>query len=236
MVNTPIRTPLDAATANTTAEAVIATRRSLHGIAECLLAGPQYRVTGEIALRVTDDGFGTTAGPALRVAGTEIVTGNGRTVPARGSFAEVAAMLGVEFGRPALDYPDGSGAQPGDEIILDPIQLPRLLDWLALSAAALRRLTSGQEPILWPEHFDVAVLIDDHSYGSSPGDDDHPPPYAYVSAPGYAADDFFNVPFGALRAADTLPRTDHLLAFWREGLRRLTDQGTLADIPTQAES
>ena len=30
---------------------LVATRRQLHGIAECLFAGPEYQATGEIALR-----------------------------------------------------------------------------------------------------------------------------------------------------------------------------------------
>ena len=33
--------------------AVGPTRRTLHGVAECLLAGPQHRATGELALRIT---------------------------------------------------------------------------------------------------------------------------------------------------------------------------------------
>ena len=44
---------------------------------------------------------------------------------------------------------------------------------------ALIALDPDQQPILWPEHFDVAILLDDRSYGSSPGDDSSPAPYAY---------------------------------------------------------
>ena len=43
--------------------AVVATRRSLHAVAERLLAGPQYREHGEIRLQVTPGGFGQFAGP-----------------------------------------------------------------------------------------------------------------------------------------------------------------------------
>jgi hypothetical protein len=216
--------------------ALITTRCSLHGIAECLLAGPEHRATGEIALRLTEDGFATTSGPALRLDGDQILTGDGRGVPTRGSFADVAAALGVEFGRPDIDYPDGSGVQAGDEIVLDATQLRLLLDWFARSAAALRVLTPGQEPILWPEHFDVAVLIDNRTYGSSPGDDHHPGPYAYVSAPDHDSDEFFNVSFGALRPADTLPTVNDLVAFWDEGHRRLTGQDSLTAEPSGTES
>ena len=38
------------------------TRRSLHGVAELLLAGPQHRAHGTIRLRVTPGGFGGVAG------------------------------------------------------------------------------------------------------------------------------------------------------------------------------
>ena len=48
--------------------------------------------------------------------------------------------------------------------------------------AALRVMAPRQTPILWPEHFDVAILLDDISYGASPGDTFRAAPYAYVSS------------------------------------------------------
>ena len=42
--------------------AVVATRRSLHAVAERLLAGPQDRQHGEIRLQVTPGGFGGSPG------------------------------------------------------------------------------------------------------------------------------------------------------------------------------
>ena len=79
--------------------AVVATRHSLHAVAERLLAGPQYRENGEIRLQVTPGGFGQFAGP-LRVEGAEIV-GPDTRVPLRGGIGDVAAALGVEAGEPA---------------------------------------------------------------------------------------------------------------------------------------
>ena len=38
--------------------ALVATRRSLHAVAESVLAGPQYRAHGTIRLTVTPGGFG----------------------------------------------------------------------------------------------------------------------------------------------------------------------------------
>ncbi len=201
--------------------ALVRTRQTLHGIAECLLAGPEHRATGEIALRVTADGIATTAGPELRLAGADLVGSDGRRVAAAGTFAEAADALGVTFGKPDIGYPDGSGVSAADEIVLEVEHLGRITDWYALSDAALRQLAPDQEPILWPEHFDVAVLLDDRSYGSSPGDDFHPTPYAYVSARENDGSDFFNVSFGALLDADDVTGIQDLLAFWREGLTRL---------------
>ena len=62
--------------------AVVTTRRSLHAVAERLLAGPQYREHGEIRLQVTPGGFGQFAGP-LRVEGVEVVGERGQGTDAR---------------------------------------------------------------------------------------------------------------------------------------------------------
>jgi hypothetical protein len=92
-----------------------------------------------------------------------------------------------------------------------------IVDWFALSDAALRVLDPGQQPILWPEHFDVAILLDNRSYGSSPGDDSHPLPYSYVSAHDHDGGPFWNAAFGALRDAGEFGSIKELVAFWREG-------------------
>jgi len=60
-------------------------------------------------------------------------------------------------------------------------------------------------------------LLDDRSYGSSPGGDSYPAPYAYLSAHDRDGSRFWNVPFGALRDAGEFGSSDDLVAFWREG-------------------
>jgi hypothetical protein len=202
---------------------LIAARQQLHGIAECLLAGPEYRATGEIALRIVRGGFGTTAGPEIRLDGLELVHGD-RSVPVEGTFGDLADRLGVEFGAPADLYSEGSGAQSDDVVDLDPEATRLILDWFALSDAALRALDPDQQPILWPEHFDVAILLDNRSYGSSPGDDFHSTPYAYISERDHGDNPFWNAPFGALRDVAKFSSTDDLVAFWREG-RALLQRG-----------
>jgi len=206
---------MDHADSGSASPTLVTTRLQLHGIAECLLAGPQYQATGEIALAITPGGFGTTAGSELRLDGLELVAGDTR-VPATGQFGDLADKLGVAFEAPGI-YPNGSGAGRDEIIDLDPAAARLILDWYALSDAALRVLDPDQQPILWPEHFDVAILLDDRSYGSSPGDDFHPSPYAYVSANDHDDGPFWNAPFGGLRDASEFRSIEDLAAFWREG-------------------
>jgi hypothetical protein len=195
---------------------LINTRRQLHGIAECLLAGPEYRATGEIALRIVPGGFATTAGPDIRLEDLELHHGPRRMLAA-GSFRDLAEQLGVEFGPPAELYGGGSGVRPDDVIDLEPAAARLITDWYTFSDAALRELDQDQQPILWPEHFDVAILLDDRSYGSSPGDDFHPTPYAYLSEPDHDDNPFWNAPFGAIRDAAEFSSIEDLVTFWREG-------------------
>jgi hypothetical protein len=74
-------------------------------------------------------------------------------------------------------------------------------------------LDPDQQPILWLEHFDVAILLDNRSYGSSPGDDLRPAPYAYDHDGGR----FWNATFGALRDAGEFGSSDNLVAFLARG-------------------
>ena len=206
-----------------TSATLVATRLQLHGIAECLFAGPEYQATSEIALQVTPGGFGTTAGPELRMEGLELVARDRRALAA-GSLGDLADRLGVEFGAPTIGYRDGSGAQRDDIIDLDLAATQLILDWYALSDAALRMLDPDQQPVLWPEHFDVAILLDDRSYGSSPGDDFYSVPYAYLSARDHDGGPFWNAPFGALRDAGEFASAPDLVTFWRGG-RALLGEG-----------
>ena len=76
--------------------------------------------------------------------------------------------------------------------------------------------------MLWPEHLDVALSLDEVNYGVSPGDSLIPVPYAYVGpwvVP--PLDDFWTAPFGAVRLLDEHVGSDVVLAFFEEGRRRL---------------
>jgi hypothetical protein len=192
-----------------------ATRRRLHGIGECLMAGPQRRAGGRFTLRVTPGGFATTGAPALRLDGTDLVVDESRRVAVAGTFAELAEVVGVDFGAPPDPYPDGSGASPTDDSSLDAASARLIQSWYLLADAALRVMAPRQTPILWPEHFDVAILLDDTSYGASPGDAFQATPYAYVSSSDHDGSDFWNAPFGAVRGHEQVRSVNDLVTFWR---------------------
>jgi hypothetical protein len=195
--------------------AVVATRRSLHAVAERLLAGPQYREHGTIKLVVSPGGFGQFAGP-LRVEGVEVVGEHGR-VALRGTIGDVAAASGVEAGEPAGVYSEHADLGPDDELTVDPAAAALLLDWFARGDRAMRQLAPGQEPILWPEHFDLGVALDEVNYGVSPGDAGHPLPYAYVGPWTPREGEFWNASFGAVRTAEQLPDADAVAGFFAAG-------------------
>ena len=142
-----------------------------------------------------------------------------------GTFAELADALGVDFGPPPDAYPDGSEASPADDVALDAASARHIQDWYLLADAALRVMAPRQTPILWPEHFDVAILLDDTSYGASPGDGFHATPYAYVSSSDHDDSDFWNAPFGAIRGHEQMHGIDDLVTFWRAAQARLKAQG-----------
>jgi hypothetical protein len=191
-----------------------ATRQRLHGIGECLMAGPQRRAGGRFTLRVTPGGFATTGAPALRLDGTELVVDESRRVAVVGTFSQLADAVGVDFGAPPDAYPDGSEASPADDASLEVASARLIQDWYLMADAALRVLAPRQTPILWPEHFDVAILLDDTSYGASPGDGFHATPYAYVSSSNHGSSDFWNAPFGAIRGHEQIHSLHDLVTFW----------------------
>jgi hypothetical protein len=194
---------------------LVATRRALHAVAESVLAGPQYRAEGTIRLRVTPGGFGQVEGP-LRVEAGELV-GAGVRVPLRGTVVDLAAAVGVEPGAPADLYHDHADLGPADELAVDPAAAALLLDWFARGDAGVRRFAPEATPVLWPEHFDLAITVDEVNYGVSPGDADHPAPYAYVAPWTPRTGPFWNAAFGAVRPADRLTDADAVAAFFAEG-------------------
>ena len=200
-----------------------ATRRALHAAAELLLAGPQHAVCGRITLRPVPGGFGTTHTPDLRVEGTAVVAGDRRAELGGRSARSVADELGITTGDLSAVYADGAWIGPDDILAVDAPSADRIAQAFALGDAALRAVAPGHVPVLWPEHFDLAVTLDDErvNLGVSPGDSTLPEPYMYVGPwDPPPTDEFWNQPFGVAHAlADDVAGVVDFLAEARARIR-----------------
>jgi len=201
---------------NVDEEQLVRTRHGLHGVAEYVLAGPQYVMSGDIRLRVVPGGFATRTAPDLRVEGVELVTPRAR-LPLTSTFAELATAAGVVVRHLRDVYPVGPELHQDDAVQVDPDAVSTIVDAFVRGDAAMRELSPGADPVLWPEHFDVGIAADDVNYGVSPGDVHFTHPYAYVGPWQPRVGDFWNTDFGAARPMTQLPDVDALVRFFREG-------------------
>lgn len=206
------------------------TRDGWHRVAEHVLAAGQYADTGEISLRPVPGGFQTTRrladGRQLSVVGTELViTASGSTrSTALTTVQAAAAFAGVTPGMPASVYPPATPLEPDAPLQIDGESARLLAGWYASGDAALRGFAAAVapgpgEPILWPEHFDLGITVDDVDYGASPGDDEIAEPYVYVSASPErrTADPFWNARFGGYRTIRDIESIDDATAFFHTG-------------------
>jgi hypothetical protein len=96
-----------------------------------------------------------------------------------------------------------------------------VLGALALGNEALISFAPAETPVLWPEHFDVAIRVDDVNYGVSPGDGFIAEPYAYGGVGQVPAGDaFWNAPFGAARPLRDLGGLETTVRFFNKGRER----------------
>ena len=200
------------------AETLATTRRSLHGVAELVIAGPQRRTLGTIRLAVVPGGFAGARLP-LQVVGTTLHW-DGGSAPLAGTYRELAALAGVEVGAPVNVYTDVTGIDPDAQIEVDPAAAALLADVWERGDAALKLFAPETAAVLWPEHFDVGLSLDEVNYGLSPGDGYHPTPYAYVGPWKPRPGAFWNAPFGAVRPAEELPDAAAVAEFFAEGRRQ----------------
>jgi hypothetical protein len=195
------------------------TRHSLHGLAELVLAGPRYTAGGSMRLRAGSDGIRTWDDPPVRLSRGELVA-DGRRIALSGlTFGDAAAAVGLTAQPLDHVYHDGPHVTVGELVALDPDELAVVEEALARGDAALRAFSPTTEPILWPEHFDVAITLDVVNYGVSPGDGYHDLPYAYVGPHEVPTGPFWNAPFGASRPLTELPDVAAVAAFFDEGAR-----------------
>lgn len=206
------------------------TRRSLHAVAEGLLAGPQYRATGTIRLAVRPGGFATSRAygdfTLIAIEGTDLLVLRGDRplrLPLTGTCGDLAAGAGLPVDRLDDVYPGSVRPEPSTRIEVDPNAAATLAAAWNLGDRALRafgaRVTGSPDPdpVLWPEHLDVAIAVDGSDYGVSPGDDVIPEPYAYVSSAAPRSGAFWNQPFGAARPLSDLPDQRAVVDFYRTG-------------------
>jgi hypothetical protein len=202
-------------------ETYVATRKALHGVAELLLAGPQHAQTEHIRLRALPGGFATAATPEVAVLGGDVVAGETRLALDGRSVRELAEALSLTPTALSHVYRDVSDLDPNVPLEIDEAAARRIAEVYAIGDAALRAFAPSEEPILWPEHFDIAITVDDVNYGVTPGDAGIETPYMYVGpwqVP--SGDDFWNAPFGAARPLPDDPA--EVVAFFEEARTRLT--------------
>lgn len=201
---------------------LVMTRRSLHGVAELVLAGPQYRATGKLRLGVVPGGFATILTPRLRVDGSRVVSAEGVAVAIGGRTSRaLGAELGVAAGLPEDVYAGDSGVGLDETLVLYPDQVGVIMEALELGHSALVAFAAHESPVLWPEHFDVAIRAHGVNFGVSPGDGFIEEPYAYVGVGSLPArDTFWNAPFGAAVPLRELSDVLAVTEFFAEGLER----------------
>lgn len=202
------------------------TRRSLHALAELVVAGPRFRQTGDLRLRVRPAGFGTWDAPVVAVAGGHLVTDDGR-FPVDGlTYEEVAARAGLRASGLGDVYGDGPHVAATETVRLDVEAVREVEEALVLGDRALAAFRPDAERTLWPEHFDVATTVEDVNFGVSPGDAYSEVPYAYVGPHGPLTGAFWNAPFGAARPLSELRDVAATAAFFAEGARLAASGGT----------
>jgi hypothetical protein len=229
--------------------ALMTTRRELQRVATHILGRRRHAVTGRFGLRATPGGIGTPAfGPAdvlevVRTSAASLVHelgGGVRVMPLAGAtLAELAAEVDVDL---AVAFDVGKDTREvGDvdaPLQIDADRAVELATWYDLGWQALDVVgvdARSPAPIqLWPEHFDASCLVslgpgpgDRCDVGVSPGDDHHQEPYLYVSPwvtsrPGDPA--YWNASFGALVPRSAVPNVADAVAFYNEGLSRLTSR------------
>jgi hypothetical protein len=169
-----------------------ATVASLHRVAELIVA-PARKPQNEIALEATRGGFGTPEFPfegerhQVRVEGAELV----HMVGADERRAPLASLAAA--GEIVADLLPSTDELDDVPLAIDPASAAVLANWYDLGEHVLQELVAPAPsedeptpPILWPEHFDIAIEMGAKgvgrraNYGFSPGDEEHPEPYAYV--------------------------------------------------------
>ena len=226
-------------------EPIRATRAAWHTLAEHVVARARYDANGKIGLRYTRRGFGTPwfrrdgGDVQVRVDGMDVVAHDGgetHTAPIT-TLAVAAGLAGVEPGAPRDVYTPATPLTPDAPLALDPSAVEFLGAWFGFAACVLEQLRAESGPVdepsrvqIWPEHFDMSVDLGDEQAGArgtcgvSPGDDDDPDPYLYVTHwadvapdPYWNAAHFAGATLTAPELAGAPDQREAALTFFRRG-------------------
>lgn len=214
----------------TTAQ-IAATRQSLQMIAEHLMSADLHRHTGRIGLRQTPGGLGTPTfivdgmTRQLRVtnAGLIVRHGDDRTTHAVTSLGRLADDAAITPGAPTEVYSPTTECDLDAPLVFDPAAVDHLARFLQIGAEALARFAtihSDEEPTaaqLWPEHFDLAIAMNEVNYGACLGDAALELPYFYVAPWAAPTGEFWTETWGAALTWDTTATADDALAYYDLG-------------------
>jgi hypothetical protein len=195
----------------------VETRLALHRLAEHTLSPRRAAANGKIGLRWTLGGFGT-------------------------PFFGDDEQLRVEHGVLVHQHGDHATAAPREPSI-DGVAATALGELYGFATSVLEALRAAHPDLdpsrvqLWPEHFDVSLELGSEAdgqragYGVSPGDDEHPEPYLYVTpwgevpeGPGWQAHGFAGAQLDHRALLDADDQRAAALAFFGERLRELTQR------------
>jgi hypothetical protein len=218
---------------------LVATRESLHMLAEHLLAATRKRATGQITLVPVANGFGIPQlpdGTVLSLIGTDLVVAGPageRRAPVT-TLAQAAALAGVRPGFPWTKHPPATPFALHQPLVLHEAAAKALAGWFAIGRETLSGVAgelstlSPATPQIFPEHFDLGITVGDVNYGFSPGDAGIPDPYLYIGPHGGPPEDgdpFWNAPFGAYRTWHDVSSATQASEFLLEGHRHWSCNG-----------
>jgi hypothetical protein len=160
----------------------VTTRESLHAVAEHVMAPASFASIGKIGLRPHPGGFRT-----QEFNGQVLAVEDGRLngVPIDGKTLRELGARDVVLPYTPQTVLDDRPLQ------VDAKACTELGEFYAFVAAALP--APGQ---LWPEHFDLATVVNEVNCGGSPGDDTYPEPYLYVGPFDRSDTSTFDDPWG----------------------------------------
>lgn len=177
------------------------TRAGMHTLAEWVLAPARAAANGKIGLRWTYGGVGTPFFTVdghdrqVRLEGIELVVDDLTTERRAGlTTLSAAADLAAAPMRAEKMYTPTTEPDEAAPVMIEAAGAAFYNEWFGFSASVLEELRASasddEQPSrvqIWPEHFDMSFEsgAEDQGrragFGCSPGDAEHPLPYAYVT-------------------------------------------------------